>query len=79
MDLEALGQQERDDGRDRGDRPLEGPAVARTGVRDRTVVEQDERPPPRGLLVVGSSHPIRDLDLMAVAHPVGERRVEQAD
>jgi len=33
-----------------------------------------ESVPPRGLLVVGSSHPIRDLDLMAVAHPVGERR-----
>ena len=30
--------------------------------------------PPRGLLVVGSSHPIRDLDLMAVAPPVGHRR-----
>jgi 2-succinyl-5-enolpyruvyl-6-hydroxy-3-cyclohexene-1-carboxylate synthase len=33
-----------------------------------------ESVPPRGLLVVGSSHPIRDLDLMAVAPPVGERR-----
>ncbi len=30
--------------------------------------------PAGGLLVVGSSHPIRDLDLMGVAHPVGERR-----
>jgi len=30
--------------------------------------------PADGLLVVGASHPIRDLDLMAVAHPVGERR-----
>ena len=30
--------------------------------------------PPHGLLVVGSSHPIRDLDLMGVAHTVGERR-----
>jgi 2-succinyl-5-enolpyruvyl-6-hydroxy-3-cyclohexene-1-carboxylate synthase len=30
--------------------------------------------PPAGLLVVGSSNPIRDLDLMAVPHPVGERR-----
>ena len=30
--------------------------------------------PPDGLLVVGASSPIRDLDLMAVAHPVGERR-----
>ncbi|HYJ70542.1 MAG TPA: 2-succinyl-5-enolpyruvyl-6-hydroxy-3-cyclohexene-1-carboxylic-acid synthase [Nocardioidaceae bacterium] len=33
-----------------------------------------ESVPREGLLVVGSSHPIRDLDLMAVAHPVGERR-----
>ena len=33
-----------------------------------------ESVPPRGLLVVGSSHPIRDLDLMAVAPAVGERR-----
>jgi 2-succinyl-5-enolpyruvyl-6-hydroxy-3-cyclohexene-1-carboxylate synthase len=33
-----------------------------------------ESVPPQGLLVVGSSHPIRDLDLMAVAPPVGERR-----
>ena len=33
-----------------------------------------EEVPPDGLLVVGASHPIRDLDLMAVAHPVGERR-----
>ncbi len=30
--------------------------------------------PPDGLLVVGASSPIRDLDLMALAHPVGERR-----
>ncbi len=30
--------------------------------------------PPDGLLVVGASSPIRDLDLMATAHPVGERR-----
>ncbi len=30
--------------------------------------------PPRGLLVVGASSPIRDLDLMARAYPVGERR-----
>jgi 2-succinyl-5-enolpyruvyl-6-hydroxy-3-cyclohexene-1-carboxylate synthase len=33
-----------------------------------------ESVPPRGLLVVGSSHPIRDLDLMAAAPPVGQRR-----
>ena len=33
-----------------------------------------ESVPAGGLLVTGSSHPIRDLDLMAVAHPVGERR-----
>ena len=30
--------------------------------------------PPGGLLVVGASSPIRDLDLMAPAYPVGERR-----
>jgi 2-succinyl-5-enolpyruvyl-6-hydroxy-3-cyclohexene-1-carboxylate synthase len=30
--------------------------------------------PPEGLLVVGASSPIRDLDLMARAYPVGERR-----
>ncbi|MGH3496555.1 MAG: 2-succinyl-5-enolpyruvyl-6-hydroxy-3-cyclohexene-1-carboxylic-acid synthase [Nocardioidaceae bacterium] len=34
---------------------------------------------PRGLLVVGSSQPIRDLDLMAVSHPVGERRMVLAN
>ena len=30
--------------------------------------------PADGLLVVGASNPIRDLDLMAGAHPVGQRR-----
>jgi 2-succinyl-5-enolpyruvyl-6-hydroxy-3-cyclohexene-1-carboxylate synthase len=30
--------------------------------------------PPEGLLVVGSSNPVRDLDLMAMPYPVGERR-----
>lgn len=30
--------------------------------------------PPQGLLLVGSSNPIRDLDLMATPYPVGERR-----
>lgn len=30
--------------------------------------------PPRGLFVVGSSNPIRDLDLMNTPYPVGERR-----
>ncbi|HEX2177259.1 MAG TPA: 2-succinyl-5-enolpyruvyl-6-hydroxy-3-cyclohexene-1-carboxylic-acid synthase [Nocardioidaceae bacterium] len=30
--------------------------------------------PPEGLLVVGSSNPVRDLDLMAPPYPVGERR-----
>ncbi|MDO9379289.1 MAG: 2-succinyl-5-enolpyruvyl-6-hydroxy-3-cyclohexene-1-carboxylic-acid synthase [Nocardioidaceae bacterium] len=34
---------------------------------------------PGGLLVVGSSSPVRDLDLMAVAHPVGERRMVMAN
>ena len=31
--------------------------------------------PPQGLLVVGSSNPIRDLDLVARPYPVGERRL----
>ncbi|MGH3423462.1 MAG: 2-succinyl-5-enolpyruvyl-6-hydroxy-3-cyclohexene-1-carboxylic-acid synthase [Nocardioidaceae bacterium] len=35
--------------------------------------------PPEGLLVVGSSNPVRDLDLMALAHPVGERRMVMAN
>jgi len=35
--------------------------------------------PPNGLLVVGSSNPVRDLDLMAVAPPVGERRMVMAN
>ena len=30
--------------------------------------------PPEGLLVVGASNPIRDLDLMARPYPVGQRR-----
>ncbi|MEP6527224.1 MAG: 2-succinyl-5-enolpyruvyl-6-hydroxy-3-cyclohexene-1-carboxylic-acid synthase [Nocardioidaceae bacterium] len=30
--------------------------------------------PPRGLLVVGSSNPVRDLDLMMPAHDAGQRR-----
>lgn len=35
--------------------------------------------PPGGLLVVGSSNPVRDLDLMAVATGVGERRMVLAN
>ncbi|UYM03667.1 2-succinyl-5-enolpyruvyl-6-hydroxy-3-cyclohexene-1-carboxylic-acid synthase [Solicola gregarius] len=35
--------------------------------------------PPEGLLVVGSSSPVRDLDLMARAYPVGERRMVMAN
>jgi 2-succinyl-5-enolpyruvyl-6-hydroxy-3-cyclohexene-1-carboxylate synthase len=31
--------------------------------------------PPNGLLFVGASNPIRDLDLMAAPYPVGERRL----
>lgn len=31
--------------------------------------------PPGGLLFVGASNPIRDLDLMATAHPVGQHRM----
>jgi 2-succinyl-5-enolpyruvyl-6-hydroxy-3-cyclohexene-1-carboxylate synthase len=31
--------------------------------------------PQGGLLFVGASNPIRDLDLMATAHPVGQRRM----
>ena len=35
--------------------------------------------PPGGLLFVGASNPVRDLDLMATAHPVGERRMVLAN
>lgn len=35
--------------------------------------------PPEGLLLVGSSSPIRDLDLMALPYPVGERRMIMAN
>jgi 2-succinyl-5-enolpyruvyl-6-hydroxy-3-cyclohexene-1-carboxylate synthase len=35
--------------------------------------------PPGGLLFVGASNPIRDLDLMATAHPVGEHRMVLAN
>ena len=35
--------------------------------------------PPGGLLFVGASNPIRDLDLMATAHPVGQRRMVLAN
>ncbi|WP_030483138.1 2-succinyl-5-enolpyruvyl-6-hydroxy-3-cyclohexene-1-carboxylic-acid synthase [Nocardioides aequoreus] len=39
----------------------------------------DAANPPGGLLVVGASNPIRDLDLMAGAHPVGQRRMVLAN
>ncbi len=35
--------------------------------------------PAGGLLYVGASNPIRDLDLMATAHPVGQRRMVMAN
>jgi 2-succinyl-5-enolpyruvyl-6-hydroxy-3-cyclohexene-1-carboxylate synthase len=35
--------------------------------------------PPAGLLVVGSSQPVRDLDLVAAPTPVGERRLVLAN
>jgi 2-succinyl-5-enolpyruvyl-6-hydroxy-3-cyclohexene-1-carboxylate synthase len=35
--------------------------------------------PPNGLLFVGASNPIRDLDLMAEPYPVGERRLVLAN
>ncbi|WP_370616355.1 2-succinyl-5-enolpyruvyl-6-hydroxy-3-cyclohexene-1-carboxylic-acid synthase [Mumia sp. Pv 4-285] len=50
--------------------PLNGWQVAR-------IVSQDV--PPGGQLVVGSSSPIRDLDLMAVPYPVGQRRMITAN
>ncbi len=34
-----------------------------------------EAVPPQGLLVVGSSQPVRDLDLVAAPYPPGERRL----
>jgi 2-succinyl-5-enolpyruvyl-6-hydroxy-3-cyclohexene-1-carboxylate synthase len=39
----------------------------------------DAANPAGGLLVVGASNPIRDLDLMAGAHPVGGRRLVLAN
>ncbi len=45
---------------------LLGPEVARTVSR---------AVPPEGLLVVGSSQPLRDVDLVAQPYPVGERRM----
>ncbi len=39
----------------------------------------DAANPPGGLLFVGASNPVRDLDLMAGAHPVGERRMVLAN
>lgn len=35
--------------------------------------------PPGGLLVVGASSPVRDLDLMAPPHPAGQRRLVLAN
>jgi 2-succinyl-5-enolpyruvyl-6-hydroxy-3-cyclohexene-1-carboxylate synthase len=35
--------------------------------------------PPGGLIFVGASNPIRDLDLMATSHPVGEHRMVLAN
>jgi 2-succinyl-5-enolpyruvyl-6-hydroxy-3-cyclohexene-1-carboxylate synthase len=35
--------------------------------------------PPEGLLVVGASNPVRDLDLMTARYPVGERRLVVAN
>ncbi|MGH3358033.1 MAG: 2-succinyl-5-enolpyruvyl-6-hydroxy-3-cyclohexene-1-carboxylic-acid synthase [Nocardioidaceae bacterium] len=35
--------------------------------------------PPEGLLMVGSSNPVRDLDLMALPYTVGERRMVMAN
>jgi 2-succinyl-5-enolpyruvyl-6-hydroxy-3-cyclohexene-1-carboxylate synthase len=49
---------------------LLGPLVAR--ALSRAV-------PPEGLLLVGSSHPVRDLDLVAAPYPVGERRLVTAN
>ena len=46
--------------------PEADPLRVATGVWDAV--------PPEGLLVVGSSNPIRDLDLVAPPFPVGERR-----
>ena len=51
-------------------RPASGLAVAATVAR---------AVPPGGLLVVGASQIIRDLDLVAPAHPVGQRRLVVAN
>lgn len=52
------------------DHPASGLAVAATVAR---------AVPPGGLLVVGASQVIRDLDLVSPAHPVGERRLVVAN
>ena len=52
------------------DHPGSGLAVARTVA---------EALPPHGLLVVGASQPIRDLDVVARPWPVGERRLVVAN
>ena len=56
-------------------RSLDALLRAEDGLTPHEVVGLVSRSLPRGgLLVVGASSPIRDLDLMAVPYPVGERR-----
>ncbi|MGI8954030.1 MAG: 2-succinyl-5-enolpyruvyl-6-hydroxy-3-cyclohexene-1-carboxylic-acid synthase [Nocardioidaceae bacterium] len=59
---------------------VDGVLAAQEGLPPLTVArEVSAAVPPGGLLVVGSSNPVRDLDLMAIAHPVGERRMVLAN
>ncbi len=63
-----------------GVRPTRPPTAAIDGVLDGTTPYDVARTinqavPPGGLLFVGSSNPIRDLDLVARPYPVGERRL----
>lgn len=56
-------------------RQLDALLAAEPGLTPYTVVGTVSRAlPPGGHLLVGASSPIRDLDLMATAYPVGSRR-----
>lgn len=54
--------------------------AARPGLTPHEVAQAvDAANPPGGLLVVGASNPVRDLDLMAGAHPAGQHRLVLAN
>ncbi|SDS62695.1 2-succinyl-5-enolpyruvyl-6-hydroxy-3-cyclohexene-1-carboxylate synthase [Nocardioides scoriae] len=61
-------------------RRIDAFVAARPGLTPYEVAQVvDAANPPGGLLVVGASNPVRDLDLMAGAHPAGERRMVLAN